>query len=323
MQPLRNLVVATDFSAPSRHAAHRAALLAEPAGAALTLVHSVAGSALEDLRRWLVDDPRTARLVEDDADRRLRSLAADLGAARGIEVRTCVAVGHPAEQIIRHADDVDADLVVAGTRGAGFIRGTLVGSTAERIAKRSPRPVLMVRQLPHEPYRRLLLPVDFSDWSRAAIETALRIAPGATLVLVHALEVPFEGKMRLAGVSDEIVAKYRDNARREARERLEQLISETGLDRALVRLSVPVGADPWMLIVQEEQEHDCDLVVIGRQGRHALDEFLLGSTTRMVIAEGSADVLVQGSCEGPTPRAASAASSSAPNRLKRSVRAPR
>ena len=47
-----------------------------------------------------------------------------------------------------------------------------------------------------------------------------------------------------------------------------------------------------MLIVQEEQEQDCDLVVIGRQGRHALDEFLLGSTTRMVVADGAADVLI-------------------------------
>lgn len=47
-----------------------------------------------------------------------------------------------------------------------------------------------------------------------------------------------------------------------------------------------------MLIVQEEQEQDCDLVVIGRQGRHALDEFLLGSTTRMVISDGAGDVLI-------------------------------
>ena len=43
---------------------------------------------------------------------------------------------------------------------------------------------------------------------------------------------------------------------------------------------------------QEEQEQDCDLVVIGRQGRHALDELLLGSTTRMVVADGAADVLI-------------------------------
>ncbi len=49
-----------------------------------------------------------------------------------------------------------------------------------------------------------------------------------------------------------------------------------------------------MLIVQEEQAQaqDCDLVVMGRQGRHALDGFLLGSTTRMVIADDAADVLI-------------------------------
>jgi nucleotide-binding universal stress UspA family protein len=47
-----------------------------------------------------------------------------------------------------------------------------------------------------------------------------------------------------------------------------------------------------MLIAQQEQEHDCELIVIGRQGRHALSELLLGSTTRMVMSECSADVLV-------------------------------
>ena len=66
----------------------------------------------------------------------------------------------------------------------------------------------------------------------------------------------------------------------------------TGLDAGRVRFSTPSRADPRMLIVQDEQEQDCDLVVIGRQGRHAVDEFLLGSTTRMVISEGAADVLI-------------------------------
>ena len=99
-------------------------------------------------------------------------------------------------------------------------------------------------------------------------------------------------RLRLAGVADDTVARYRDAARREAQQRLHELAADSGLGADRVRLSTPGGADPWMLIVQEEQEHDCDLVVIGRQGRHAVDEFLLGSTTRMVISEGAADVLV-------------------------------
>jgi nucleotide-binding universal stress UspA family protein len=292
MSTLRTIITATDFSAPSRHAAQRAALLARSSGATLTLQHTVGGSALDDLRRWLADDSQAAGAIEADAGQRLEELAAELARAQGITVTTHLSIGHPVEQVIRHADEVDAGLVVTGTRGAGFFRGVVVGSTAERIAKRSSRPVLMVRQLPHEPYRRILVPVDFSPWSRSAIELARHVAPQASLVLMHAVELPFEGKMHLAGVADDTVARYRDAARREAQQRLHELAADSGLGADRVRLSTPGGADPWMLIVQEEQEHDCDLVVIGRQGRHAVDEFLLGSTTRMVISEGAADVLV-------------------------------
>ena len=59
-----------------------------------------------------------------------------------------------------------------------------------------------------------------------------------------------------------------------------------------LRQSTPEGEEPWMLIAQQEQEHDCDLIVMGRQGRHALEDLMLGSTKRMVLAECSADVLL-------------------------------
>lgn len=292
MSPLRAIVTATDFSAPSRHAAQRAAQLARAAGSGMTLMHTVGGSALEDLRRWLADDSQAASTIEASARARLQELAAELGRSEGLDVQTRLSIGHPVEQITQHAQEVQADLLVTGTRGAGFFRGVVVGSTAERIAKRSGRPVLMVRQLPHEPYRRILVPVDFSEWSLAAIRLAQQVAPQATLVLMHAVEVPFEGKMRLAGVADEVVMHYRSAAQREALQRLSALAAQAGLSPDQIRLSTPEGAEPWMLIVQEEQERDCDLVVIGRQGRHAIDEFLLGSTTRMVIADGAVDVLI-------------------------------
>lgn len=292
MSQLRTILTATDFSPPSRHAAQRAALLARSSGATLALLHTVGGSALADLRRWLTDDSPAALAVEADARQRLADLSAELGRAQGLTVTTQLSVGHPVEQVIRHAGELNADLVVTGTRGAGFFRGVVVGSTAERVARRSSRPVLMVRQLPHEPYRCILVPVDFSAWSHSAIEAALQIAPQATLVLMHGVELPFEGRMRLAGVADDTVVRYRDAARREALQRLHDLAAASGLDAGRVRFSTPSGADPWMLIVQDEQEHDCDLVVIGRQGRHAFDEFLLGSTTRMVLSEGATDVLV-------------------------------
>ncbi|HEY0885092.1 MAG TPA: universal stress protein [Ramlibacter sp.] len=288
---LRTIVAATDLSAPARHAAERAASLAAAHGARLTLAHAVEATALDDLRRWIGrEDPGSA--LQASASEALHTLAAELQRRNGIEVSERLSCGNPVQEVSRLAEELDADLLVAGTRGAGFFRGVIVGSTAERVAKRSSRPVLMVRQSVHERYGRLLVPVDFSPWSLEGVALARRLAPDATLVLLHALEVPFEGKLRVAGVDDAAIRAYRDGARQEATERLHALAARSGVPAAQLRLSIPGGADPWMLIAQAEQEHDCDLVVIGKHGRNALQELLLGSTTRMVLAECTADVLV-------------------------------
>jgi nucleotide-binding universal stress UspA family protein len=269
-------------------------------------MHTLAGTALDDLRRWLGGGDQAAGAIEADARQRLEELAADLRRRHGIDGLTHLAVGHPVEQVIRHADDVEAGLIVTGTRGAGFFHGMVIGSTAERIAKRSSRPVLMVRQLPHEPYRRILVPVDFSEWSGAAIDLARRIAPQATLILMHAVEVPYEGKLRFAGVADDVVMGVRVAAQREAQQRLRELAASAGLGADQVQMITPGGAEPWLLIVQQEQENDCDLVVIGRQGRHAVAELLLGSTTRLVVAEGAADMLISSrSSDHGSPRTTS------------------
>lgn len=292
MNTLRSVVAATDLSAPSRHAADRAARLAAESGATLTLVHALSESALGDLRRWLGEDADAVVAVEADARRRLAAMADQLAERHGIDVGHHLAIGRSVDVVKNHADTAGADLVVTGTRGAGFLRGIVVGSTAERIAKQSQRPVLMARQLPHEPYRRVLVAVDFSPWSVAAIDLARRVAPQASLVLMHAVEVLFEGKLRFAGVDESAIARYRDNARMEAWTRLSEIAARAGLTPDQVRLATPHGADPWMLIVQQEQELDCDLIVIGKQGRNLVGDLLLGSTTRMVMLESSADVLV-------------------------------
>ena len=291
MTQLANIVVATDLSVASRHATDRAACLAQANDASLTLVHALATSGLDELRRWAGDGTH-AQAIEDDARRRLAALAAGLRQKHGDRIAEQLVPGHPVAQVTRLAEALDADLLVTGTRGSGFVRGVVIGSTAERIAKRARRPVLMVRQSVHEPYRRLLVPVDFSPWSLRAVQLAGRVSPAAEMVLMHAVEIPFEGRMRLAGVPDSSIAQYRERARLDAVQQLQSLAAQAGLAPGRSRWSTPTGSDAWILIAEAEQEHDCDLVVIGRQGRHALDELLLGSTTRMVLAECSADVLV-------------------------------
>lgn len=291
MNPLTSILAATDFSAPARHAADRAARLAHETGARLTLVHALSGSALYELRQWLGADHTGERQLIDEATDSLQRLAAELGAARHVAVHTRLDTGAVVDCIGQQAQAIDADLLVLGARGSGFLRQLALGTTLERLLRCTTRPLLVVRQIAHEPYRRVLAALDFSPWSTPALPLARRVAPHARLVLLTAFQVPFEEKLRFAGVDAATVEHYRAQARTVATQRLHAAAHDAGLRPGQWDAMVVEG-DASQRIVEREQESDCDLVVLGKHGRNAAEELLLGSVTKHVLAEGSADLLV-------------------------------
>lgn len=72
-----------------------------------------------------------------------------------LDVTTDVREGRPAEEVVSHADAVDADLVVTGTRGRHGEDRFLIGSVAETVVRTCPVPVLTVRRLTDEDPRRV------------------------------------------------------------------------------------------------------------------------------------------------------------------------
>jgi nucleotide-binding universal stress UspA family protein len=292
MTEIRSIVAATDLSAPARRAADRAAMLAQATSASLSLVHAVSASALDELRRWLDTGGDIEISILDDVRARMHDLAGELAARYRIDIDEHVVSGRPVDEITNVAEQRRADLIVAGTLGAGMFRNRLVGSTAERVVRKAVRPVLMVRQSPREAYRRVLVAVDLSPWSAPSLEIATAVAPDAHFVLVHCIEVPFEGKLRFAGVDERVIEKSRAAALDDAMRRMAELARRAGIEDTRWTPVAPTRLDPWMQIVRQEQERDCDLVVVGKHGRNAVEELFLGSATNMVIAQGSADVLV-------------------------------
>lgn len=291
MNTLSHIVAPTDFSGPSRHAVERAARLAREHGARLHLLHVVHAGALERLRALLgADDTVESGLIQD-ATRQLEVLAADLGMEQIPGVATSLRQGSVLTEVEAQADAIGAELVVLGARGAGFVRRIALGTTAERMLRTTRRPLLVVKQKAHEPYRRVLVPVDFSASSAAAIALARRVAPGAFLVLLHAYEVPFESRMHLAGVDAKSIERYRAQAKQLAHQRLHEEAAAAGLRPGQWRPCL-VMQDPSLAVVEQEQEADCDLIVIGKHGAGMVEDFLLGSVTKHVLAESAGDVLV-------------------------------
>ena len=285
------ILTTTDFSGPARHAADRAARLARESGSPLTLMHVMPGEALTELRHWLGAGHATEGRLMDASRQQLQQLAESLRTQQQITVHVVESSGSVLDEIRKQADALDASLLVLGARGTGFLRRLVLGSTSERLLRRTSRPVLVVRQTPHEPYRRVLLALDFSPWSMQAVAVALRVAPHARFVLLNAFQVPFEDKLRYAGVDAATIDHYRDQARAEAVQRVNAFAAQTGLKPGQWEACVIEG-DASQRIVEQEQERDCDLVVLGKHGQTATEDLLLGSVTNHVLAEGSADVLV-------------------------------
>ena len=295
MPQARTLLAATDFSAPARHALERAALLAQAQpDARLTLAHVVSAGALDKLRRLL---PGEAGALEAElfaeAERNLAELETILASRYGCRIDTELTQGSALTALGDLADARQADLLVMGARGAHFVREMLLGSTTERVLRKSRRPLLAVKQRPQAPYRRILAPVDFSMHAAAAIEAAHAWLPDADIVLLHAFEVELESTFRLAGMNDDRIHEYRIQARDAAIAEMDAFIGT--LDVPANRLTRQfVHGEATLRILENEQSLDADLIVMGKHGQSVMEELLLGSVTKHVLAHSSSDVMIAG-----------------------------
>jgi len=286
---LKRLVAATDFSEHAVRAAHRAALLAAQHGARLELLHVVAEAPLKALRDLLKARPKGVANVLEDVREALAEAAGALAKATGASVSPRVEVGKVLQVIARQCSS--ADLLVLGARGTNPLRDAILGTTAEHLLGRCARPMLIVKRRAARPYQRMIVALDFSPASEDALRTALRLDPQAAVTAVHAYDVPFEGKLRLAGVDEEIIDAYRYRAAEKAIARIRALAESTPGGRTRVAHRVGRGYVAHF-ILKHAQAQRADLIAVGKPKRPVMQEFLLGRVARHVLADSRSDVLV-------------------------------
>jgi CPA2 family monovalent cation:H+ antiporter-2 len=245
--------------------------------ALLLAVSAAAGSLAQRLRQ--------AALAE------LMRIAGMRGDAGPGAVDVQVVEGIASDEIHRLGAAIGAMLLVLGAHGCGFVRRLVMGSTASRVLRKSRHPVLLVKHPCSGPYRRVLVAIDFSPASIRALKLVRQFAPAADLVLLHVYDVPFAGMLHVAGVDDRTIERYLGDARASALRRVHEEAAAAGLSAADYAVRVELG-DPARQVITAEHEAACDLVAIGKHGRHALEELLLGSVATHVLAESNGDVLV-------------------------------
>lgn len=149
-----NILVAVDGSETSRHALAQSIELARRLSARLRIVHVV------DMG-WLPLGPEVAIDIDAlsaarrSAGEKILAAACDAAREAGFEadaalIETTAPDEHVAEAIAREAARQAADLVVLGTHGRRGFQRLILGSVAERMARLSPVPVMLV-PAPKEP----------------------------------------------------------------------------------------------------------------------------------------------------------------------------
>jgi nucleotide-binding universal stress UspA family protein len=288
----RRILCPVDFSESSRHALTHAVAMARRYEGRVSLLY------VAPLLPSVVTFPLSVDPVTMDVASR-QSLREELHAFAGplqdqVPMDVALLEGDAARQILEHAQHGPADLVVMGTHGrTGFERWVL-GSVTEKVLRKAHCPVLTVPRAAPDAvsadFRRILCPVDFSPTSIRGVEQGLSLAEAtkASLTLLHVVQWLPEEELRDHRHFN--VPEFRAYLERDAFRQLQALVPAEARDWCEVREAVTFGK-PWRQVLRHASDGAADLVVMGVNGRKAVDLALFGSTTHHVVREASCPVL--------------------------------
>jgi nucleotide-binding universal stress UspA family protein len=260
-----------DFSEHSQRALRFAALLARSFGAQMTLLH--VNDPLLVAAAAFVPDQRPEEDTKAELHRLLNEAVA--GDQTPVpDVTTLVTEGEPSEEIVKAADEHGIDLIVMGTHGLGGYRKLLIGSTTERVLRRTFVPVAAVplaeSTFSLEDSLRpgagpVVAAVDFSEPSHHAARVAADVATTLELqlLLLHVL------KPRRTLLTWRGQAAVHDKTRMTgARRQLEELASSLGVMTA-TQILVVTG-HPADDIASAAIQRKASLITMGLRGEGGL-----------------------------------------------------
>ena len=139
-------------------------------------------------------------------------------------------------------------------------------------------------------YKKIICPIDFSDFSRRALEVAAELAKrfDADLHVIHIFQLP---AVALPYAMYEMPRELEDKIKHELSDKLNEFIEET--DTATVNITCGLGQGiPDAEILSAANKHEADIIVMGSRGRTGLARILLGSVAERVIRFADVHVMI-------------------------------
>jgi nucleotide-binding universal stress UspA family protein len=282
---IRRLIVPVDFSVQSESSCVLAVQLARLWNAQLLLLHvipSMVGG------HFLSNNRLQSRMADQLAEFQEKWVPSGIAATR------LVRTGSPFSQIVTEAGK-PGDLIVVATHGWTGFKHLVLGSTVERVIRHARCPVLVnrasigKRRSKPSLFSRILVPIDFSNHSRASLGFAMALGDyfDMRLFLTHVVEQPFNPREGFTELRDAVGMMKKVAARS-----MEHLLKERGFNRKIVETSSIRTGDPHQEILKEAKRRKADLIVMATHGYTGFTHVLMGSVCEKVIRHAESSVLV-------------------------------
>lgn len=207
----------------------------------------------------------------------------DIGIKIGIE--KLISEGDPAHEITRIADEKKLSAIIMARRGLSEIMEFLLGSVTNKVVHSAVRQTVYIvgKKILKDkncPIQKILVPVDGSSYSMKGAEYAAFLTAELksymrriTLLRVINLAL-YEKRLREGIDSDEEALKILDDAK--------DLFLKRGVHEDLIKNKVRVG-NPSEEILREAEQEDYNLIIMGRKGRSAIKDLILGGVSTTVL----------------------------------------
>ena len=288
---IKRILLATDFSACAERAMEYASSLAALWKAdlcAMTVLELYPGMVPEyTVNKMYLDH------VRGDATQRLDRIQAYLK-RKEQAITTRIETGIPSQAIQTVAESSAADLLVVGTHGRTGLDHVLIGSTAERVVRMAPCPVLAVKADKSGGHaeaigaiKRIVVPIDLSSCSLDALEYAAQFAKhiGASVTILHAMEPVAYGL-------DFSLSHAKEWKRQ--REYLEERLTILSACLTSFGIKTDHALKPGMpadSIASYVTQHRYDVMIMGTHGRRGISHILVGSIAGAMLRHASCPVL--------------------------------
>jgi len=285
---IKTILVPTDFSETANHAVEQALEVAIATGATMHLFHVVEPRADEPGVVSALSD-YVARL-EKDAETSL-ALKVDVLRGNGVDVfyETARHVS-PLDAISDATERLEPDLLVMGTHGRSGLGRLVLGSVTEKVLRHVPSNVLTLRKKAPvvraaHAFERVLVPVDFSEFSSRAVRMAASLlVPGGELHVAHVVASPIHPSFYAGGITR--LFELDPEMPKRIRDQLVDWLEGQDVQEITVR-----EGDIFSELMDVAASAKAQLVVMGTRGLTGLDHLLMGSVSEKMVRVSGVPVL--------------------------------